>query len=144
MHEVFRQRHARGERARDERGAAVADFVLVMVLLLPLVMGVLQVALVLHVRNVLSSAAAEGARHAALAGSVPADGERRTRSQYAGAVSEDFVRDVRVEEVAVDGAPAYRVTVRARVPALGLGGPAVEFSVSGSAVREVDVEEWAG
>ena len=49
-------------RRRDERGAAVVDFVLVLVVLVPLVLGILQVALVLHVRNTLAAAAAEGAR----------------------------------------------------------------------------------
>ena len=53
-------------RARSsERGAAVVDVVLVLLVLLPLVIGILQLALVLHVRNTLASAAAEGARHAA-------------------------------------------------------------------------------
>ena len=46
-------------RARDEeRGAAVVDFVLVLLVLLPLVIGIFQLALVLHVRNTLASAAA--------------------------------------------------------------------------------------
>ncbi|MEP9381463.1 TadE/TadG family type IV pilus assembly protein [Nocardioides cheoyonin] len=36
---------------RTQRGAAVVDFVLVMVVLLPLVLGVMQLALVLYVRN---------------------------------------------------------------------------------------------
>lgn len=34
------------DRARDERGSAVVDFVLVMLVLVPLVLGVMQVALV--------------------------------------------------------------------------------------------------
>ena len=39
-------------RARtSERGAAVVDFVLVLLVLLPLVLGILQLALVLHVRT---------------------------------------------------------------------------------------------
>ncbi|HWV27144.1 MAG TPA: TadE/TadG family type IV pilus assembly protein, partial [Aeromicrobium sp.] len=36
------------ERHVDERGAAVAEFVLVMMLLVPLVLGIVQVGLVLH------------------------------------------------------------------------------------------------
>ncbi len=113
------------------------DFVLVLVLLVPIVTGILQLALVLHVRNTLASAAAEGARQAALAGASPQEGVAKTRGQWRGAVSDDFVRDVRVEEVEVRGTPGYRVVVDVRVPTLGLGGPAVEFSVSGSAVREL-------
>ena len=39
---------------RRERGAAVVDFVLVLVVLTPLVLGILQVALVMQVRNTLA------------------------------------------------------------------------------------------
>ena len=45
-------------------------------ILLPLVIGILQLALVLHVRNTLASAAGEGARHAAVAGSSAGAGPR--------------------------------------------------------------------
>ena len=45
----------------SERGAAVVDIVLVLVVLVPVVLGILQVALVLFVRNTMASAAAEGA-----------------------------------------------------------------------------------
>ena len=48
-------------RRRDERGSAVVDFVLVMIILVPLFLGILQVALVLHVRNTLTAAASDGA-----------------------------------------------------------------------------------
>ena len=36
----------------------------------------------------------------------------------------------------VDGAPGVEVVVRASVPALGIGGPAVDIEVSGHAVEE--------
>ena len=62
---------------RDERGAAVVDVVLVLVVLVPLVLGVVQVALVMHVRNTLASAAAEGARYGAAQGRSPADAVAR-------------------------------------------------------------------
>ena len=58
---------------RKERGAAVVDFVLIMVLLIPIVLGVLQVGLVMHVRNTLAAAASEGARSAAAIDADPAD-----------------------------------------------------------------------
>ena len=45
-----------------DRGSAVVDFVLVMVVLVPLVLGIAQVGLVLHVRNTLTAAASDGAR----------------------------------------------------------------------------------
>ncbi|TWH03162.1 TadE-like protein [Nocardioides sp. J9] len=123
-------------RRRDERGSALVDFTLVSVVLLPLVLGIVQVALVLHVRTTLAAAAAEGARLAATSGSSPGDGVARTRSQIADAVGKRYARDVRVRRVTVGGAPAIEVVVNAEVPALGLGGPAVGLSVSGTAVEE--------
>ncbi|WP_435744847.1 TadE/TadG family type IV pilus assembly protein [Nocardioides sp. SYSU DS0663] len=119
-----------------ERGAAVVDFVLVLVVLVPLFLGILQVSLVLLVRNTLSAAASEGARYAATAGRGPADGAALTREQVTGAISGRFARDVDARQVLVDGLPGVAITVRARVPALGLGGPTVELEVTGRAVEE--------
>lgn len=121
---------------RTQRGAAVVDFVLVMVVLLPLVLGVMQLALVLYVRNTLASAAAEGARYAATLGHRPADGAARARSQITGVLSGRYAVGVTAHPSSVDGAPAVEVSITAKVPALGLGGPAVSFTVSGHAVQE--------
>jgi len=123
-------------RRRPSRGAAVVDLVLVLTLLVPLFLGILQVGLVLLVRNTLASAAAEGARHAAALDRDLADGEARTRSQIDGALSGRFARDVDATTVVLNGRPTVRVTVRATVPALGLGGPGVPVSVQGHAVEE--------
>ena len=46
-------------RRQRQRGAAVVDFVLVLVLIVPLFLGVLQVALVLFVRNTVTAAASD-------------------------------------------------------------------------------------
>jgi Flp pilus assembly protein TadG len=121
---------------RGERGSAVVDFVLVLVVLIPLFLGILQLALVLHVRNTLASAAAEGARFAAVSGSTPAAGEAKAREQIAGAISARFAGRVSVTPAAVGGAPGYLATIEADVPALGIGGPAVHLEVSGNAVAE--------
>ena len=126
----------RGTGAR-ERGSAVVDFVLVLVVLVPLFLGILQVALVLLVRNTLASAASDGARYAATLDRGPADGAARTRDQIDGAISDRFAQAVDARPAVVDGAPGVEVTVHARVPALGLGGPAVELVVSGHAVEEL-------
>ncbi len=122
--------------ARTERGAAVVDIVLVLVVLVPLFLGILQVGLVLFVRNTMASAAAEGARLAATSDRGPAEGAALTREQIAGVVAGRFARDVRARPVLIDGAPGVEVVVRATVPALGLGGPGVEIEVSGHAVEE--------
>lgn len=127
-----------GRRSRgDDRGAAAVDFVLVLVVLVPLFLGILQVGLVLLVRNTLAAAASEGARYAATRDAGLADGEARTRAQIAGAVSGRFAQDIVVRRAVVDGAPGVEVVVYARVPALGIGGPAVELTVSGHAVEEL-------
>ena len=121
---------------RRSRGSAVVDFVLVLAVLVPLFLGILQIALVLMVRNTLSSAAADGARYAATADRSPADGVARTRSQIRGAISGRFAERVEAREVMVDGALGVEVSVHVVVPALGLGGPGVALDVSGHAVEE--------
>jgi Flp pilus assembly protein TadG len=119
-----------------QRGAAVVDFVLVLVLLVPLFLGVLQVALVLFVRNTVTAAASEGARYAATLDRDPADGAARTRSQINGALAGRYAQDVTAREVTIDGAPAVEVTVHVVIPALGLGGPGISLDVSGHAIEE--------
>lgn len=122
-------------RRRDD-GSAVVDFVLVLLVLVPFVLGIVQVALVLHVRNTLAAAAAEGARYAATADRGPAEGEAVTREQVDDAIAGRFARDVAVSRTTIGGQPMVVVTVRASVPALGLGGPGVALEVSGHAVEE--------
>lgn len=119
-----------------QRGSAVVDFVLVLLLLVPLVAGVLQIALVLYVRNTLASAASEGARYAATLGHDGSDGVARTRAQLAGVLSARYAEDVTAQPTTIAGAPAVAVVVHAEVPALGLGGPAIALTVTGHAVRE--------
>jgi Flp pilus assembly protein TadG len=126
-----------GARARDERGAAVVDFVLVVVVVVPLFLGILQVGLVLHVRNTLTSAASEGARHGARFDREPTDGAARTRAAITDAVSGRFARDVSARRTTLQGVPAVAVDVTATVPPLGLWGPGWPVKVSGHAVQEV-------
>lgn len=123
-------------RARSQRGAAVVDVVLVMLVLVPVVLGIVQVALVMLVRNTLAAAASEGARLAATADRGPGEGAALTREQVDQAISGRYAQDVTVRRVLVDGAPAVEVTIHARVPALGLGGPAIELDVAGHAIEE--------
>jgi Flp pilus assembly protein TadG len=124
-------------RRRSEGGSAVVDFVLVLVVLVPLFLGILQVALVLHVRNTLTAAASEGARYAATVDRPVDAGEARTRQQIRGALAERFARDVRARPATVDGAPGVEVDVTAVVPPLGIWGPGVRLRASGHAVEEV-------
>ena len=123
-------------RRRGARGAAVVDFVLVLVVLIPIVLGIILIALVLHVRNTLAAAASEGARYGATAGAGAGDGVARTRSQIREALDDGYARQVTAHRVRLDGVPALEIRVTAEVPALGLGGPSVTIEVSGHAVLE--------
>jgi Flp pilus assembly protein TadG len=122
---------------RGDRGAAVVDFVVVVVVLVPLFLGLLQVALVLHVRNTLTAAASEGARYAATIDRPPAAGAARTRAQISQALAARFARHVVARPALVHGAPGVEVDVTADVPPLGIWGPALRITVSGHAVEEV-------
>jgi Flp pilus assembly protein TadG len=105
-------------------------------LLVPLVLGLIQVGLVLHVRNTLTAAATEGARYGANIDRSPADGAARTRQQIDEAIAARFAQDVSARRETVDGVPTVAVTVRAVVPPLGLWGPGVDLSVTGHGVQE--------
>jgi Flp pilus assembly protein TadG len=112
------------------------DFVLVLAVLVPVFLGILQLALVLLVRNTLAAAASEGARYAATLDRDWDDGEARTREQIRGALADRYAEDVDAHPVVIDGAPGVEVTVHAVVPALGLGGPGIALTVTGHAVEE--------
>lgn len=109
---------------------------LVVIVLLPLFLGILQLALVLHVRNTLVAAAAEGARYGATADRGPSDAVARTREQIRDAIAGRYADGVAAHEVILDGVPTVEVRVEATVPALGLGGPGIHVSVAGHAIEE--------
>jgi hypothetical protein len=76
----------RGGQCRGDGGSAVVEFSLVAVLLLMLLLGVAQVAIYLHIRNVTAASAAEGARYAANADADPGQGAERAGDILARAV----------------------------------------------------------
>ena len=121
----------------SDRGSAVVDFVLVMVLLIPIVLGIVQTGLVLHVRNTLTAAASDGARAGARFGAGPADAVQRARELVTTALADSYARDVSASDTVLDGVPTVEVVIAAEVPALGLLGPGVSLRVDGHAVKEV-------
>ena len=125
-----------GSRARSERGSAIVDFVMILVVLLPMFAALLQLSLVLHVRNTLSSAAAEGARRAAVTGATMDDGRAKAAEQIVGTLNAKYADEIDIHPTTIGGAPAYEVVITAAVPALGIGGPAIEIEVSGNAIIE--------
>ena len=123
-------------RWRDDSGSAPVEFVLVGVLLTALTLGVLQLALGMHIRNTVLDAAAEGARFGALADNVPADAGPRTAELITTAIGADYASDIRVTEGEWMGVPAVTVTVRTTLPLAGLWGMDRALEVAGHAARE--------
>ncbi|MBM7830096.1 hypothetical protein JOE59_000801 [Agromyces cerinus] len=101
-----------------------------------LALAVIQLALALHVRNTVLDAAAEGARHAALAGSSEEAGIARTRELIGMAVSTDYADDIEAGVSTVDGIGMVSVTVRAPLPVIGLLGIDRALEVTGHAALE--------
>lgn len=129
---------SRGDLDTGERGAAVVDFVLVTVLVLALFLIVVQVGVVLHVRNVLVASAAEGARYGANADRTPEDGVQRAREVTAQALSAGLANRLSYTagETAVDGAPVVEVTVHGRLPLVFLPAGPLSITVHGHALEE--------
>ena len=117
------------------RGSAAVDFVLVSALLTLMFVGVLQLALALHVRNTLVDAAGEGARYGALVGRDGSEAEDRTEQLIASALSDRLAQDVTAATEQIGGVQTVVVTVRAPLPVLGLVGPRT-LELSGHAVDE--------
>ena len=113
----------------SERGSAVVEFALVVPLVLGLLFGVVEVALVARSQLVVINAAREGAREAA-ATPNPAAAVRAARAVLGdgGAVSR-----VSVRHPGVVGQPArVRVVMPYRIAAPLLGGLRIELSASAS------------
>ena len=133
---------------RNEKGAAVVDFALVMPVLLVVFLLVFQLGLALHVRNTLLACATEGARAGARMEATPEDGVARTAELISGALSPNYASDitatttsvggVAVVEVTVRvlGADKVEVTVRAPIPVIGLLGPDRALEIHARAFAE--------
>lgn len=127
-------------RTTGDRGAAVVDFVLVSVLVLALFLVVLQLGLVLHVRNVLVSSAQEGARHAANADVDVSEGRAVAISSVSSALSQQIANSAAGSPPSVlvpleGGLSAVEVTLEAAVP-LVLPIAAIRLRVTGHALKE--------
>jgi len=111
----------------------VVDFVMVGALLTLFFLGIVQLALVLHVRNTLIDAAASGARYGTLADRTAADARERTTQLIGVALTPEFARDVTTTETSYAGIRTLEVTVRAPLPVIGLIGPRALLEVKGHA-----------
>lgn len=122
--------------SREESGSAIAEFVMVGALLTILTLSVIQLGLVLLIRNTVLDAAAEGARFAALADNGLADGVERTSQLVTVALGPGYATDVTAAYGSYLGHPAAIVTVRAPLPLIGLIGIEHGLEVEGHAAVE--------
>jgi len=123
-------------RASREGGSAIAEFVMVATLVLILSIGALQLALLLHARNVAMSSASEGARRAARADATPADGVDRATALLEDSLRPGYADSVTATVRVQDGLRVVEVTITAPLPVLGLLGPSGSMVVTGRAIME--------
>jgi Flp pilus assembly protein TadG len=116
------------------------EFVLVSVLIVVLLLAVLQVAVYVHVRNVVAASAQEGARYAANADVPVSAGGSRTTEIVAAATSQGTAAGLTctsTEEVDRTGLTLVVVRCTGAVPTLLAGlGDLLPLDVAGRAVRE--------
>ena len=111
----------------------MVDFVLVGGLLTLFFLAIIQLTLVLHVRNTLIDAAASGARYGTLADRGSGDARDRTAQLISVALNPEFAKDVTTSETTYQGVRTLEVTVRAPLPVIGLIGPREFLEVKGHA-----------
>ncbi|MGF0119361.1 MULTISPECIES: TadE family protein [unclassified Pseudoclavibacter] len=121
---------------RDDRGSAVAEWVMVSAMLVLLTVTVLQIGFALHVRTTLLDAAGEGARHAGLFGAGLEAGEERAADLIAMSIGGGYAESVVASTTELDGAPVVAVTVRSPLPLIGLLGLPDALEVTGHAPQE--------
>jgi Flp pilus assembly protein TadG len=134
-------RVAGGRGVLSERGSAVVEFVLISLLIVTLLLAVLQVAVYVHVRNVVTASAQEGARYAANS-DVPSDqGAARTVQIVAEATSVGTAQGLQCTSAEEpDGSGLTLVVVRCSgsVPSLLAAlGNLLPLEVTGRAVKEI-------
>ncbi len=122
--------------AQNELGSAVVDFVMVGALVITVFVALLQVTLGVYARNVLTDAAGDGARRAALVGGTEAEARQRVQVLSDAALRRGYVDTVTVSRVPSGDLTIVEVTVTAPLPVLGLLGPGGTLRVTGHAVDE--------
>ncbi len=129
-------RQVRRPRRDDDLGSAVVEFTLVSALVSFVFLAVVQLAVVVHVRNTLVDCAGDGARFGALAGNGPQLAVQRTQQLVTADLSARYAQDVSAGTEDVGGVPTVVVRVRAPLPVIGLFGVGSGLSVAGHAMAE--------
>lgn len=128
---------ARVRRRRTDSGSAVVEFVGVTGLLLLLFLVIFQLGVVLHIRNVMAAAAADGARYAANADRTEADGVQRARDAIETGLSAQLARDMVVTAApAADDPGVVEVTISGPAPLFVPKLSPFRITVRGHALEE--------
>lgn len=122
-------------RVTCERGSAVAEFVFISTFLVVIALSLIQLTLALHVKNSLIDAAASGAHYGALSNRSPSDAVDRTRTLISETLNSGFARDITWRTSSIGDGQLVTVTVRTKVPLVGLLPNGWDLNVSASAVR---------
>ena len=127
--------HSLRERFTSERGNASVEFALVAPLLMLVALAVLQLMLAIHVRTVVTSAAIEGARVAALVDGDLNRAESRTRSILESNIAGTAVQSITASRVTSGENEMFAVVVEAELPLIGFYGP-TSMKLTGHALAE--------
>lgn len=127
---------SRGRGWTADDGSAVTEFVMVSGLLVILTLSVIQLGLVLFIRNTVVDAAAEGARFGALADNSATDGIARSVDLITTALGPGYATNVTASTGSYLGHPALTITVQTPLPLVGLIGLDNGLEVSGHAAIE--------
>jgi len=119
----------------DSKGSAVAEFVMITTLLVLIAVTLIQLALVLHVRNTLIDAASNGAHYGALANRSTADAHERTQRLITESLHSGFAKNINVHSADLGESRLITVSVETRVPLVGLLPNGWNLHVQGEAVK---------
>jgi Flp pilus assembly protein TadG len=123
------------ERFNCENGNASVEFALVAPLLMLVALAVLQLMLAIHVRSVVTSAAIEGARVAALVDGDLTRAESRTRSILESNIAGTAVQSITASRVTEGDNKMFAVVVETELPLIGFYGP-TSMKLTGHALAE--------
>lgn len=116
-------------------GSAPVEFVLVAPLVIILAMAVIQIGIFLHVRSTLVSAAAAGARLAAVKGGTLSEAEGQTTRTVESAIGGSVLRTVAGGYISSSAGRMSVMRVTAVMPLIGFLGPE-SLTVEAHALRE--------
>lgn len=112
----------------------MVDFVLVSALVTVMFLALIQLTLVLHVRNTVADAASSAARYGALADRTTLDAQERAATLIESALGSKYAQDITATVSEVDGIAILTVSVTTPLPLIGLLGPGESLEMSGHAL----------